>query len=142
MPWCGASPVPGETGLRAWLWPLLTMSTIVFASSHSKVAAPDLVGIDKVAHFFVYGLLATLLYRTRWFTRRGRAGAIAAVLAAIVFGLTDEAHQQLTPGRSVEWADLAVDAAGAALAVLVYTRWSGYRRFLEFPCARRVDSPA
>ncbi len=141
-PISGALPAPGEEGLRAWVWPLLTMATIVFASSHSKVAAPDLIGIDKVAHFFVYGLLATLLCRTRSFSRRGRAGAIAAVAAAIVFGLTDEAHQQLTPGRSVEWADLVVDAAGAALAVSVYTRWAPYRSFLEFPAARRVASPA
>lgn len=105
-------------------------------SGRSQVAAPNIAGIDKVAHFFVFGLLATLVARVpvvgswRWL------GIWWAVFVVSAYGITDEFHQSFTPGRSVEVADWIVDTAGSILAVFVYARWRVYRSALEWPLTR------
>ena len=122
-----------ETWQRgSWFYPALLAAAILAASARSEVAAPGFLGADKIAHFLVYGLLATLVARTQ---RRSRGwwGAVAASL----FGLVDETWQGYTPGRVVEVADWMADAAGAVLAVTLYLYWPGYRRLLEFPLGRR-----
>lgn len=96
-----------------------------------------LVGIDKVTHFFVFGLLATLVVRNGLATGRR---AWMAVVAVSAFGLTDEWHQSFTPGRSVEVADWVADTLGAAAAVAAYVRWPGYRRALERELKSRVEN--
>jgi hypothetical protein len=37
----------------------------------------------------------------------------------------------------MEFADWVADTLGAAVAVVVYLRWNGYRRVLETPLRRR-----
>ncbi len=113
--------------LTPWLWPALLAATIFYVSGDSQVAGPDIAGIDKVAHFAVYGLLATLIARVP-----GVPVLIAAALAS-AYGLTDELHQSFTPGRSVEWIDWCADTLGALTAVFIYSRWTAYRRWLEAP---------
>ena len=122
---------------RRWFWPVLVAVTLYFASSQSKVAGPDVIGMDKLAHFLIYGLLATLILRTQNGRPVRRFGAWGAVLLAMAYGVSDEFHQSFTPGRTVEWADLLVDTAGAALAVYLYSRWHWYRGFLEAPLGGR-----
>jgi VanZ family protein len=107
------------------------------ASSRSQVAAPDVPDIDKIAHFFVYGLLGTLLARVPQVVVWRGLGVYWAVALASFFGISDEFHQSFTPGRSVELADWVMDTSGAALAVFIYARWSAYRRFMECPLAPR-----
>ena len=123
---------------RAYLWPALLALAIVCASGTRRLATPD-VGLsfspDKLAHFLVFGLLATALARTPACRRKG--GAVLAAAATALFGGFDELRQSLTPGRMVELADWLADTAGAILAVAVYTRWAGYRRLLEWRPARR-----
>ena len=126
---------------RSWIWPALIAVAIVLASSRSQVAAPHVPGIDKFAHFGVYGLFATLLCRLG----RGWQAAGWALLGASIFGVTDEWHQSFVPGRSVEVADWAADTAGAALGVTLYAGFEAYRRLLETPLGwrpRLFDEPA
>ena len=118
---------------RGWLWPLAIAALIFFASSQSNLAGPDIEGSDKVVHFSVYGLLATLVVRLG----RTRLAAWLAILAVSLYGASDEWHQSFTPGRSVEFADWLADTLGGAVAVLLYTRWGAYRRFLERPVRRK-----
>jgi len=120
-----------------WGWPLLLATLLWIASGRSQVAGPDIVGIDKVAHFTLFGLLATLVVRTGFPLRR----AWVAVLIASAFGFTDEWHQSFTPGRMVEVADWVADTLGAAVAVTLYVRWPAYRRVLEAPVIRRKKMP-
>lgn len=129
---------PLKHGWRGWLWPLALGSLIVVASGRSAVAAPDIVGIDKVTHFLVFDLLGTLVVRNGFPPRR----AWIAVLAVSIFGLTDEWHQSFTPGRSVEVADWVADTLGAAVAVACYAGWPAYQRLLERPLKSRVENPA
>ena len=115
----------------------------------SSVRMPDVSGVvsigffDKIAHFGVFGLLATLAARLRWVQAQRPFGIYTAVIIVALFGATDEWHQQFTPGRSVEVADWIVDTAGAALAVALYAHWRAYRRILEWPvwpgANRRVE---
>jgi VanZ family protein len=130
--------LPCKHGWRGWLWPLVLAAFIVVASGRSSVAAPEIVGIDKVTHFFVFGLLATLVVRNGF----PRSQAWIAVVAVSVFGLTDEWHQSFTPGRRVEVADWVADTLGALVAVACYVGWPAYQRCLERGLKRRVEKPA
>jgi VanZ family protein len=124
-----------EDGRRAgaWFWPLALAATIFFCSAHGQVAAPSIENFDKLAHFLIYGLLATLLARCPGLPGGKALGVTSAVVIASFYGFTDEYHQSFTPGRSVSAADWLADTAGAALAVLLYARWRTYRTWLEWP---------
>ena len=115
------------------LWPLLVAALIFNASGRSHLAGPEIVNIDKVIHFAVFGLLATLVCRLG----RGWQAAAWSLLAVSAFGATDEWHQSFVPGRSSEVADWIADTAGAALAVILYTGWMRYRQWLDLPLRRR-----
>ena len=82
---------------------------------------PYLPGSDKVVHagwFFLLGLLAYRAARNGegWPRRRT---TLVLVLGALLWGISDEAHQFFVPGRDVEAADVAADVAGAAVAAVV-----------------------
>lgn len=130
---------PFSASRRAWLWPFILAGLIFLASSRSEIAGPDVPGTDKVVHFGVYGLLATLVVRLG---RRRRVAWIALLLVS-AYGITDEWHQSFTPGRSVEVADWLADTLGAALAILLYRQWTWYRLRLETPLKRkpRIENP-
>jgi len=97
--------------------------------------APDIVNIDKVVHFSIFGLLATLVARAGFNGQRGWW----AVLIVSLFGMTDEWHQSFTPGRAVEIADWVADTLGAITAVGLYIYWRWYRVWLEKPLGGRVS---
>ncbi len=111
-----------------WVYPIVLAGVVVVASGRSHVAAPDIVNIDKIVHFSVFGLLATLVARAP-----GTRHAWVAVLVVSAFGISDEIRQSFTPGRSVEFADWMADTSGACFAVGLYTFWDWYRRLLETP---------
>ena len=117
---------------RRILWPLLVAAVIFFASSRESVSAPEIVNIDKVAHFAVYGLLATLLVRLG----QGRRAVWLALLATSFYGASDEWHQSFVPGRSSEVTDWVADTTGATLAIALYRLWPWYRTRLEAPLRR------
>ncbi len=120
---------------RAYLWPLLLVSTIFLLSGAQKLATPDLglqFSKDKLAHFLVFGLLATSVLRTpKLRACRWQDLAIAALIVS-GYGAFDEFRQSLTPGRAVELGDWIADTVGAVVAVLVYARWKFYRQLLEW----------
>jgi VanZ family protein len=123
--------------LRDWAAPLGVAATIFIASTQSHIPGPSIEGIDKVVHFSIYGLLATLVVRLG----QTRASRWITILLVSLYGISDEWHQSFTPGRSVEFADWVADTLGAATAVALYTFWAGYRRWLEISVSkkRRVE---
>lgn len=123
----GEPAVRASAGRRLFLWaPVAGMMALQVAlSSRSDLPSlpllPSLPGSDKAAHagwFFLLGLLAWRAARLGEGWPRRKA-ALALVLGALLWGITDEAHQSFVPGRAVEAADLAADVAGAALAAAV-----------------------
>ena len=93
-------------------------------------------GSDKVVHFALYGLMATLVARVHAVARTRPLGMYAAILIVSVFGVTDELHQHFTPGRTMDVWDWVADTLGAMMATVMYAEWAAYRRMLESPVWR------
>lgn len=107
--------------------------TAIFLQSGRPVAAPlpAWSGLDKGLHFLAYALLGVLFFRAFEATLDGhRPGRIAgwSVLAASLYGLSDEIHQAFVPERCAEWLDLAADAIGAVAGVGLWFLWFRGRR--------------
>lgn len=120
--------------LRKALWLAALAATVVLASScpmPNYQAVIRLQNFDKVVHFCVFGLLATLVGRIPWVQRRRPLGIYTAIVAVSLFGVTDEWHQLYTPTRSCDVYDWLADTLGSALAVVLYARWTWYRAMLE-----------
>lgn len=130
----------GVAGFRPpshrWLYPLTLLGCIFLASGGSEVAGPGIPGSDKLAHYFVFGALATGAVRLV-----ERRQAFWVVLAVSLYGASDEWHQSFTAGRSVEFADWLADTLGAMTAVWAYHGWPLYRRILETPLRFRRRKP-
>ena len=118
---------------RQLVWPIAVAALVVLASSRSTVAGSRIEGLDKVTHFAVYGLLATLVCRLG----RGWRSAVWSLLVVSVFGVTDEWHQSFVPGRLAEVADWVADT----VAVTLYAGWAAYRQLLETPCRFTPTQP-
>lgn len=137
---------------RAYYWPTLLALAIFAASGSHKLAVPDLgfqIYKDKLAHFLVFGLLATSILRTPKLAACQLKHLIIAAAMASGYGALDEFRQSLTQGRMVELADWFANTAGAIVAVLVYKHWALYRTLLEvspirfkFKRGARVQCPA
>jgi|TARA_B110000438_G_scaffold300867_1_gene354294 hypothetical protein len=103
------------------IWAFLLMGTLSFASHwHVAPAMPgwDLFEFDKLAHFPVYGLLATLIARA--LTGELKCPSIFGIAWAstVGFGMVDETIQSMNPVRDFSLADLVADAAGTSVALL------------------------
>jgi len=125
--------MPFALDRRKLAWPFVVAALIVAASHRSRLGHTGVEGGDKMVHFAVFGLLATLVCRlgTGW------RAAGWALLATSAFGALDEWHQSFVPERSADVQDWIADTVGAALAVALYTGVAAYRRLLETPLRRR-----
>ncbi len=125
---------------RALIWPILIQVTLFVVSGQSVVAVPpglNFFSADKVAHFGVFGALATAWIRLPWFQRRGWRGGWMVFLLVSAFGGLDEWRQSFTPGRFIEFDDWLADSLGALTAVVLYQGWPAYRRLMETQFFRR-----
>ena len=97
--------------------PLLLMGLIFFLSAQpdlsSGLGSWDTV-LRKLAHMAEYGLLWFLWWRALGYGHAGPALAIALLWAA-----SDEFHQSFVDGRHGTPWDMAIDAVGVGLGVLV-----------------------
>jgi len=118
------------------------MLAITGASGRTVAAPPglDFFSADKLAHFLVFGLLATACFRALGGKFHPNARSLIAVLLVAGFGAVDEIHQSFTPGRSMEFDDWLADLAGAVVAVAVYRLWPAYHRILETPVAGKATA--
>ena len=77
--------------------------------------------VRKLGHFTEYAALAALWFRA--FRARSRLrpapGALAALAISVAWAITDEVHQVFVPSRTPSPFDVALDAAGALVALLV-----------------------
>jgi len=113
--------------IRYWL-PVALWAVVIFLfSSLPTGTATEIVWTDfvikKTAHMIEYGVLAVLIYRA---LRAGevvkRNAAYWAIMAAVVYGVSDEFHQSFTPGRMPRAYDIGFDTIGAVLAI--YSVWN------------------
>jgi len=100
-----------------WL-PALAWACLIFAFSGVPSLGTDLGVWDtvlrKLAHAAEYAILAVLLTRA--------LSPAAAWLGAVAFAVSDEFHQAFVPGRAARPLDVAIDATGALVGLLVWRR--------------------
>ena len=91
-------------------WPLKLQADVYFFIE---------VCLRKAAHFLIFALLGGLwlfaadcFFKTKWWIKLAVSFAGSVFYAAF-----DEFHQTLVPGRSGEFRDVCIDAAGALLGI-------------------------
>jgi len=94
-------------------------AAVIFAFSSIPSLSTGLGTWDTVlrkgAHIAEYAILGALLYRAL-----GREALALAV--GIAYAATDEFHQRFVHGRHSSPVDVAIDAVGLALGMLVWLR--------------------
>jgi VanZ family protein len=111
-----------------WYWvPVALYAGVIFylsAQSHPEEQLPSFLlkdVSDKVLHAVEYGILALLCYRAfRWAAGPAvvRQAVVLAIVAASVYGVTDEVHQFFVPFRESSWLDWLADTIGAAIGAI------------------------
>lgn len=114
---------------------LALVAVILSLSGTGDLATPSVpFRYDKIAHFFVFGLIATALFRalrpTGWL-KSFPARAVLTVAVVSALGGLDELRQLHTEGRFAEWGDWIADTLGAIVAVAAYRWLPLYRQILE-----------
>lgn len=100
------------------------MLTLWLLSSRSTLPMPaNIFGLDKLAHFVAYGILALTL--GLWFPQRHWREAplrtmLLIITIASVYGLVDEVHQSFVPGRHASVFDWLADTLGATLVAGIH----------------------
>jgi VanZ family protein len=107
--------------VTVWL-PVVAWAAVIFAFSSvphlgSGLGTWDTV-LRKGAHITEYAVLGALLYRAL-------AREAVALAAGIAYAATDELHQHFVQGRHASPVDVAIDAVGVALGMLVWLRVRG-----------------
>lgn len=104
--------------------PLAIYWLILFIATSLPTEYMPSVGVgDKYNHFFAYLGLGFLLYYAFSFQEKflllKKYPFIMAIIIASVYGIFDELHQLLIPGRSAEFLDWLADFFGAMTGVLI-----------------------
>lgn len=120
-----AGPSSAAAAVLRWGPALAWAAAIFVLSSFSHLPSPP--GNDKTHHLVAYAILGAALVwgftdraprRTTW------GIALAAVLLASVYGVSDEFHQGFVPGREVSVLDWVADTAGGAVAAAGLRAWA------------------
>lgn len=118
----------GDGLLRRWLPAVVMMAAIFTLSSLPASEIPYFGPLDfvvkKGGHAVGYGLLGLSYYYA--LPPRLSAGyrAALAFLMAVLFALSDEYHQSFVEGRTSSLRDVAIDAFGAAVALILGAGYS------------------
>lgn len=104
--------------LTVWL-PVVIWAAVIFTFSSIPSLSTGLGTWDTIlrkgAHLTEYAVLGGLLYRAL-----GREPLALAV--GIAYAATDELHQYFVRGRHASPVDLAIDAVGIAVGMLLWLR--------------------
>lgn len=121
--------MPRRSDLLAFLAPLALMGLIFYLSHQPNLSTGlgfwDLI-LRKLAHMSSYCLLTLLWFRA--LVPHTRKALVAAVVIALAYAVSDEYHQSFIEGRVGSPVDVAIDAAGIMIAILLI-RSGKLRRF-------------
>jgi len=109
-------------------WQFL-MVTIFVLSSIGQEDMPEIVEkfSDKFLHFGVFGLLGVLMVRGFRVSRIAWLKTYAAgwtVIFCSLYGILDELHQLLVPGRQCSMTDWLADTGGSLMLILLFSWYS------------------
>ena len=112
-----ASRARGPGAASRWL-PVLVWAAVIFALSSvpglgTGLGTWDLL-LRKLAHLVEFAILGALLARA--------VPELWALLGGIAYAALDELHQHLVAGRTGALQDVAIDAVGVLVGILVWRR--------------------
>jgi VanZ family protein len=108
--------------ITAWA-PVIAWATVIFAFS----AQPDLriasdpsldFALRKLGHVAVFAVLGLLVWRAVATTSTWHRPWALALVLTVAYAMTDEWHQGFVSGRNPSPVDVAIDGAGALLAIV------------------------
>jgi VanZ family protein len=101
--------------------PVIVWAGLIFVLSSIPDLGTGLGGWDlvlrKIGHAAEFAVLGALLARAFGATWR-------ALAVGVLYAVSDEVHQLFVPGRSGSALDVALDAVGVAVGVLVWRRFA------------------
>ena len=107
--------------LTVWL-PVFAWAAVIFAFSSIPHLSTGLGTWDTIlrkgAHITEYAILGALLYRAV-------AREELALALGIAYAATDELHQHFVRGRHASPVDVAINAVGVSIGMLVWLRVRG-----------------
>lgn len=104
--------------------PLIFYWIILFTLTTLPTHSVPSVGVnDKVEHLLAYFGLSFLLYLTLLFQKKSiilkNYAVLFTFLVVFAYGIMDEVHQLLIPGRSCELLDFLADMFGGVVGIVV-----------------------
>lgn len=104
--------------------PLTVYWIVIFILTSIPAESVPSVGIsDKLQHLLAYCVLAMLLYLTLVIQNKFpllKSNAITfSIIILFVYGVLDELHQLLIPGRSGEVMDVVADVVGGIIGLII-----------------------
>ena len=109
--------MPATRAATVWL-PIVVWATVIFALSSIPSLGTGLgtwdILLRKLAHAAEYAILGALLARAM--------AAAPAFLAGVAYAVTDEFHQTFVAGREGTPLDVAIDAVGVAIGIVLLRR--------------------
>lgn len=127
------------SNFRLWLPIVATCSLLTIYSSMHRGIAPEIALSfrDKLDHFAVFALIATLILKALPRKLQGTQRWLIAFALTSAFGLCDEIVQHFNPSRTGDPLDWFADSLGALAAVVAYTAFKSYRRLADWALVRR-----
>ena len=116
--------------------PLVIYWILLFTLTSLPTNSVPSVGVnDKVEHFAAYFVLSFLLYFTLIFQQKSvtlkKNAFLFTILFVILYGILDEVHQLLIPGRSCEFLDFFADVFGGVLGMILMKLFVKLNKFQE-----------
>ena len=82
---------------------------------------PEIIStiVRKSAHFFVYFVLALILYHLVG-SGKSYTGIYYTFFAVFLYACSDELHQSFVMGRGAKFSDVLIDSAGGIAGIFMY----------------------
>jgi len=108
-----------------WL-PVFAYALLIFLQSGlpSSVQIPPIPHVDKLLHALAFGGLGILVFRAirvSWPEWPAGRLMLLSIVAAGLYGISDEIHQAFVPSRYADVVDAIFNWIGAGLGVLGYS---------------------
>lgn len=102
------------------LWAIVIFTFSSFPTGNTSTIHWKDFLIKKMAHIIEYALFTVFAYRAFYNTGAKKSTALkCGVLLAVLYGITDELHQNFTPGREPNVRDVVFDTIGASIAAFL-----------------------
>jgi len=117
-------------------FPLIFYWLILFTLTTLPTESIPSVGVsDKVEHLLAYFVLSILLYLTLLFQKKSvllkNYAMLFTVLIVFTYGIIDEVHQLMIPGRSCELLDFLADMIGGIIGIIIVKILFSFYKFQE-----------